>query len=82
MGEDDPFQARHPQGEKRIGQGVDLLTAVSHEIGHLLGYDHSDGQHDLMAATRYAVMMLRHAATTKAYHNFRRKLVYPKFGIA
>jgi hypothetical protein len=35
---------------------------------------------DLMAATRYALMMLRHAATTKAYHNFRRKLVYPKTG--
>jgi hypothetical protein len=27
---------------------------------------------DLMAATRYAVMSLRHAATTKSYHNFRR----------
>jgi hypothetical protein len=37
---------------------------------------------DLMAATRYAVMMLRHASTAKAYHNFRRKIVYPKIGIA
>ena len=35
---------------------------------------------DLMCATRYAVMMLRHAATTKSYHNFRRKLHYPKRG--
>jgi Terminase RNaseH-like domain len=35
---------------------------------------------DLMAATRYAIMMLRHAATTKSYHSFRRKLVYPKRG--
>jgi phage terminase large subunit-like protein len=35
---------------------------------------------DLMCATRYAIMMLRHAATTKAYHNFRRKLHYPKRG--
>jgi phage terminase large subunit-like protein len=35
---------------------------------------------DLMAATRYAVMMLRHASTARSYHNFRRKLVYPKHG--
>jgi phage terminase large subunit-like protein len=35
---------------------------------------------DLMAATRYAIMMIRHAATSKAYHNFRRKLNYPKRG--
>jgi hypothetical protein len=35
---------------------------------------------DLMCATRYAVMMLRHASTTKAFHNFRRKLHYPKRG--
>ena len=35
---------------------------------------------DLMAATRYAIMSLRHASTAKAYNNFRRKLVYPKVG--
>jgi hypothetical protein len=35
---------------------------------------------DLMAATRYAIMSLRYAATTKSYHNFRRKLEYPKRG--
>ena len=35
---------------------------------------------DLMAATRYAVMMLRHAATARQHSNFRRKLVYPKRG--
>jgi len=33
-----------------------------------------------MCATRYAIMMLRYASTTRAYHNFRRKLVYPKGG--
>lgn len=37
---------------------------------------------DLMAATRYAIMSLRYASTIKAYHNFRRKLVYPRSGIA
>jgi phage terminase large subunit-like protein len=37
---------------------------------------------DLMAATRYAIMMLRHASTARAHHNFRRKLVYPRSGIA
>ena len=30
---------------------VDLLTAVSHEIGHLLGYEHNSDPHDVMAAT-------------------------------
>jgi len=35
---------------------------------------------DLMCATRYALMMLRHASTAKSYHNFRRKLDYPARG--
>ncbi len=33
------------------GQQMDLLTVVSHEIGHLLGAVHSDNGSDLMAAT-------------------------------
>jgi hypothetical protein len=36
---------------------------------------------DLMSATRYAVMMLRYAQTSKQYDNFRRDLKYPKWGI-
>jgi phage terminase large subunit-like protein len=35
---------------------------------------------DLMAATRYALMMLRFASTKAAYSNFRRKITYPKSG--
>jgi len=35
---------------------------------------------DLMCATRYALMMLRFASTAKAYHNFRKPLVYPRQG--
>jgi phage terminase large subunit-like protein len=32
---------------------------------------------DLMAATRYALMMLRHASTAAQYDNFRRPIDYP-----
>jgi hypothetical protein len=32
---------------------------------------------DLMAATRYAVMMLRYARTAKSAADFRRKIEYP-----
>jgi hypothetical protein len=35
---------------------------------------------DLMCATRYAIMSLRHAQTTKSYKDFRRPLVYAKSG--
>jgi hypothetical protein len=35
-----------------------------------------------MAATRYAIMMLRFASTARSYHNFSRKIVYPKLSIA
>jgi phage terminase large subunit-like protein len=37
---------------------------------------------DLMCATRYAIMMLRHASTARSYKNFHRKLVYPRSSIA
>ena len=36
---------------------------------------------DLMAATRYALMMLRHASTKAAYSNFRREIRYPNHGV-
>jgi phage terminase large subunit-like protein len=36
---------------------------------------------DLMAATRYAVMMLRNASTAGSYKSFRRKLTYSKLGL-
>ena len=36
---------------------------------------------DLMAATRYALMMLRFASTEKIYRDFRRPLSYPKLAI-
>ena len=46
-------------------------------------YHRKDGQgqkegDDLMCATRYAVMMLRYASTSKSYRDFRRPLSYPK----
>ena len=36
---------------------------------------------DLMSATRYAIMSLRHASTKAAYDSFRRPLVYPNTGV-
>lgn len=36
---------------------------------------------DLMSATRYALMMLRHARTVADYESFNRKLVYPPTGL-
>jgi phage terminase large subunit-like protein len=36
---------------------------------------------DLMCATRYAIMMLRHASTNKSYRDFRRPLNYPKAAV-
>jgi hypothetical protein len=36
---------------------------------------------DLMAATRYAVMMLRYAQTKAGYDSFRRVIKYPKSGM-
>ena len=37
---------------------------------------------DLMAATRYALMMLRYASTKAAYDSFNRPLQYPDLGLA
>jgi phage terminase large subunit-like protein len=36
---------------------------------------------DLMAATRYGLMMLRHARSETGYRNFYREIVYPGIGI-
>jgi len=33
---------------------------------------------DLMAATRYAIMMLRFASTKTAYDNFHKRIEYPR----
>jgi phage terminase large subunit-like protein len=44
------------------------------------GKVHKEGD-DLMSATRYAVMMLRHARTAEAYNRFYRLIEYPNRGI-
>ena len=44
------------------------------------GKVHKEGD-DLMSATRYAVMMLRHARTAQEYDRFRRPIEYPRLGI-
>jgi hypothetical protein len=44
--DDHEFTAPGDQGEQRR---IDLLTVLEHELGHLLGYDHSDT--DLMSPT-------------------------------
>ena len=43
------------------------------------GKVHKEGD-DLMSATRYAVMMLRHARTAAEYNRFYRKIEYPNRG--
>src|SRR5262245_60436458 len=35
---------------------------------------------DLLCATRYGIMMLRHARTPEAYNNFHRKIEMPALG--
>jgi len=36
---------------------------------------------DLLCATRYGVMMLRHARTPEAYNNFHRKIEFPNLAL-
>lgn len=43
-------------GDNGLSGGVDLLTVVSHELGHELGFDHSDDRNDVMAAVLPAGM--------------------------
>jgi len=62
-------------------------------FGHLLDwleefrlYHRKDGRvvkegDDLMAATRYALMSLRHARAETQYRNFHRELKMPVYGV-
>ena len=42
------------------------------------GVSRPDEVDDLMAATRYGIMMLRYASTKAIYDKFRRPIEYPK----
>ena len=45
------------------------------------GKVHKEGD-DLLSATRYAVMMLRHARTMAGYRRFHGDIRYPNLGLA
>ena len=51
-------------GQRTTG-GIDLLTVVMHEMGHLLGYAHSDDDHDLMAPVLSASPLGRSALDSR-----------------
>ena len=58
-------------GNSEAAGKIDLLTVVSHEIGHLLGFDHSEGSggHELMDETLKAGVRLLPEAETDHEHD-------------
>ena len=68
------------------GGGSSSAVDIGPNFGPKLLYHRKDGLvvkegDDLMCATRYAVMMLRHASMARSYQDFRRPLAYPKLSI-
>jgi hypothetical protein len=75
------------QPDTSLGRQVRCVGRSISEWEEFRLYHRKDGKvvkegDDLMCATRYALMMLRFSSTARSYHNFRRKIVYPKLSIA
>ncbi len=69
----DRFQTGRLKVFRHLGEWLQEFRLYHRKDGKVVKFGD-----DLMSATRYALMMLRHASTKAAYDKFRRPIEYPK----